>query len=150
MPARPGPSLRRRSSSGRTPLTTAVARLDAPPARDTPATAQAELVADGVLSGPGVYRDALTAAEALELLALTEVVVRKARYGRQLTVRSARAAGASFAEIGRALGTTRQSPGKRTRPPRVDQWKRASSAKSTWTHANAAVRAGKWVVQCGE
>jgi hypothetical protein len=48
-------------------------------------------------------------AEALELLALGEVVARKSGYGRQLTVRSARTAGASWAEIGAALGTTRQS-----------------------------------------
>ena len=43
------------------------------------------------------------------LLALAEVVVRKAGYGRQLTVRSTRAAGASWSDIGRVLGTTRQS-----------------------------------------
>jgi hypothetical protein len=48
-------------------------------------------------------------AEALELLALAEVIARKAGQGRQLTVRTARAAGASWAEIGTALGTTRQS-----------------------------------------
>jgi hypothetical protein len=47
--------------------------------------------------------------EALELLALGEVIARKAGYGRQLSVRTARAAGASWAEIGSALGTTRQS-----------------------------------------
>jgi hypothetical protein len=51
-----------------------------------------------------LYRD-----ESLELLALQEVVARKASYGRQLTVRTARAAGASWAEIGRALGTSRQA-----------------------------------------
>src|SRR3954449_10301803 len=51
----------------------------------------------------------LTRAETLELLALGEVVARKSGYGRQLTVRSARTAGASWAEIGSALGTTRQS-----------------------------------------
>src|SRR3954462_4783096 len=51
----------------------------------------------------------LTRAEALELLALGEVIARKSGYGRQLTVRSARTAGASWAEIGAALGTTRQS-----------------------------------------
>jgi hypothetical protein len=90
-------------------LTTAVSRLEALRTRETLATTRAELDADGVLPGPGVYRDALTAAEALELLALSEVVARKAGYGRQLTVRSARAAGASWADIGRALGTTRQS-----------------------------------------
>ena len=48
-------------------------------------------------------------AEALELLALGEVIARKTGYGRQLAVRSARAVGASWAEIGAALGTTRQS-----------------------------------------
>jgi hypothetical protein len=47
--------------------------------------------------------------QALELLALGEVIARKAGYGRQLTVRSAREAGASWAEIGRALGTTTQA-----------------------------------------
>src|SRR3954465_11741263 len=51
----------------------------------------------------------LTRAEAVELLALGEVIARKAGYGRQLTVRSAREAGASWAEIGRALGTTTQA-----------------------------------------
>src|SRR3954470_14516421 len=51
----------------------------------------------------------LTRAESLELLALGEVIARKSGYGRQLTVRSARTAGASWAEIGSALGTTRQS-----------------------------------------
>src|SRR5919107_4353573 len=47
--------------------------------------------------------------EALELLALSELVARKAGYGRQLTIRSARAAGASWSQIGAALGTTKQS-----------------------------------------
>jgi hypothetical protein len=47
--------------------------------------------------------------EALELLALGEVIVRKAGYGRQLDVRTARAAGASWARIGQALGVSRQS-----------------------------------------
>jgi hypothetical protein len=47
--------------------------------------------------------------EALELLALGEVIARKSGYGRQLSVRAARTTGASWAEIGRALGTTRQS-----------------------------------------
>lgn len=47
--------------------------------------------------------------EALELLALGEVISRKAGYGRQLTVRSARAAGASWSRIGTALGTSKQS-----------------------------------------
>jgi hypothetical protein len=47
--------------------------------------------------------------EVLELLALSEVVIRKAGYGRQTMVRSARAAGASWAQIGAALGTTKQA-----------------------------------------
>ena len=48
-------------------------------------------------------------AETLELLALGEIIVRKAAYGRQLAVASARRAGASWAEIGEALGVSRQS-----------------------------------------
>jgi len=40
---------------------------------------------------------------------LPEIIARKSGYGRQLTVRSARVAGASWADIGQALGTTRQS-----------------------------------------
>jgi hypothetical protein len=51
----------------------------------------------------------LTRDEALELLALGEVIARRAGQGRQLTVRTARATGASWAQIGRALGATRQS-----------------------------------------
>jgi len=47
--------------------------------------------------------------EALELLALSEVIARKASYGRQLDVRAARAAGASWTQIGAALGTSKQS-----------------------------------------
>jgi hypothetical protein len=47
--------------------------------------------------------------EALELLALGEVLARKAGYGRQLGVRSARSAGASWAQIGEALGTSKQA-----------------------------------------
>jgi hypothetical protein len=51
----------------------------------------------------------LTKDEALELLALSEVIARKAGYGRQLTVRSARRAGASWSQIGAALGTSKQA-----------------------------------------
>jgi hypothetical protein len=47
--------------------------------------------------------------EALELLALGEVIARKAGYGRQLAVRTARARGASWSQIGAALGTSKQS-----------------------------------------
>ena len=51
----------------------------------------------------------LTRGETLELLALGEVIARKAGYGRQLGVRSARRAGASWSQIGAALGTTKQA-----------------------------------------
>ena len=47
--------------------------------------------------------------EALELLALGEIIARKTAYGRQLTVRSAREAGASWSQIGTALGMSKQS-----------------------------------------
>lgn len=58
---------------------------------------------------PVVGEESLSAVEALELLALGEVLVRKAGYGRQLAVRSARAAGASWTQIGDATGMTKQS-----------------------------------------
>ena len=51
----------------------------------------------------------LSREEALDLLALGEVLIRKAGYGRQLAVRTARATGASWSQIGAALGTTKQS-----------------------------------------
>ncbi|MBB5868262.1 hypothetical protein F4553_001641 [Allocatelliglobosispora scoriae] len=51
----------------------------------------------------------LSADDALQMLALGEVIARKAGYGRQLSVRSARAAGASWAQIGAALGMSKQS-----------------------------------------
>ena len=51
----------------------------------------------------------LSRAEVLELLALGEVIARKAVYGRQLAVRSARSAGASWSQIGAALGVTKQA-----------------------------------------
>jgi hypothetical protein len=51
----------------------------------------------------------LSPQESLELLALSEVVIRKAGYGRQAMVRSARATGASWTQIGAALGTSKQA-----------------------------------------
>src|SRR4051794_25896893 len=75
-------------------LSTATTRYDELRMRDALAT-----MSDGALSR----------AETLELLALSEVVIRKAGYGRQTMVRSARSAGASWAQIGAALGTTKQS-----------------------------------------
>ncbi len=59
---------------------------------------------DDDLGGP-----APTQQESLEMLALGELIARKAGYGRQLGVRSARRAGASWAQIGAALGTTKQA-----------------------------------------
>jgi hypothetical protein len=47
--------------------------------------------------------------EALEMLALSEVVIRKSGYGRQAMVRSARGAGASWTQIGLALGSSKQA-----------------------------------------
>lgn len=52
---------------------------------------------------------ALGREETLEMLALSEVVIRKAGYGRQAMVRSARAAGATWTQIGAALGSTKQA-----------------------------------------
>jgi hypothetical protein len=85
-------------------LATAVARFDDLRMRDLIAPGAENLPAGGQ-SEPGP----LSRQEALELLALGEAIARKAAYGRQLTVRSARAAGASWAQIGAALGTTKQS-----------------------------------------
>jgi hypothetical protein len=91
-------------------LATAVARFDELRARD--------ILAGEPESGPvppGPADEDLPAAaplasqQALELLALGEVVARKAAYGRQLTVRSAREAGASWSQIGAALGISKQS-----------------------------------------
>src|ERR1700710_3040712 len=50
----------------------------------------------------------LSREESLELLALSEVVIRKAGYGRQSMVRTARSAGASWTQIGTALGSSKQ------------------------------------------
>jgi hypothetical protein len=84
-------------------LTTAVARYNELRARDLLASAAGLDSEDPAAPAP------LPATEALELLALSEVITRKAGYGRQLTVRSARVAGASWSQIGAALGTSKQS-----------------------------------------
>ncbi|WP_329290111.1 hypothetical protein [Streptomyces pseudovenezuelae] len=76
-------------------LLTAVARLDELRMRES--------------MGEGGATDAPDRTELLELLALSEVVARKASYGRQLTVRAAREAGASWSQIGAALGTSKQA-----------------------------------------
>ncbi|KUL30207.1 hypothetical protein [Actinoplanes awajinensis] len=51
----------------------------------------------------------LSPTEILEMLALSEVVIRKAGYGRQAMVGSARAAGTSWTQIGAALGSSKQA-----------------------------------------
>src|SRR5664279_3045197 len=86
-------------------LTTAVVRYNELRGRDAFATTAAEMADEGQ---PAEVAP-LTREESLELLALGEVVVRKAGYGRQLGVRSSRAAGASWAQIGAALGMTKQA-----------------------------------------
>jgi hypothetical protein len=79
-------------------LTTATRRYD-------------ELRMRDALAAMAQYRDTrpLSRDEALELLALSEVVIRKAGYGRQAMVRSARGAGASWTQIGTALGSSKQA-----------------------------------------
>lgn len=79
-------------------LSTAVGRYDELRTRDALAPAGEPGSAGG-----------LTREEALELIALGELIARKAGYGRQLAVRTARATGASWAQIGAALGTSKQS-----------------------------------------
>ncbi|MEU8801225.1 hypothetical protein [Spirillospora sp. NPDC048819] len=56
-----------------------------------------------------VGEEPLRREEVLEMLALGEVIARKAVYGRQLAVRSARSAGASWTQIGAALGVSKQA-----------------------------------------
>ena len=87
-------------------LLTAAARFDELRARDVLAPG-ADHVAGAQPLDP--QASPLGKDEALELLALGEVIARIASYGRQLTVRSARAAGASWSEIGAALGMSKQS-----------------------------------------
>jgi hypothetical protein len=84
-------------------LLTAAARYDQLRMRDALAPATEE-VPDGDEDTRPLTKD-----EALELLALGEVITRKASYGRQLAVRTARATGASWAQIGAALATSKQS-----------------------------------------
>jgi hypothetical protein len=88
-------------------LLTAAARYDALRTRDALAPPSDEPSEDDGPHDPQAVP--LTKDEALELLALGEVIARKAGYGRQLGVRTARATGASWSEIGAALGTTKQS-----------------------------------------
>jgi hypothetical protein len=83
-------------------LSTATSRYDELRMRDALAAMAGE--ADGDDATPALGRD-----EALEMLALSEVVIRKAGYGRQAMVRTARGAGASWTQIGAALGSSKQA-----------------------------------------
>jgi hypothetical protein len=87
-------------------LLSAASRYDRLRLRD----ALAGATEDGGRSGAGVDGDdPLSQEEALEMLALGEIVIRKAGYGRALAVRTARRAGASWTQVGAALGTTKQA-----------------------------------------
>jgi hypothetical protein len=86
-------------------LLTAAARYDELRTRD----ALAPAADDAGDEDPSRLADPLRRDETLELLALGEVIARKAGYGRQLSVRSARRAGASWSQIGAALGTSKQA-----------------------------------------
>jgi hypothetical protein len=81
-------------------LSTATTRYDELRMRD----ALAAMTVDADAHPPPLGRE-----EALEMLALSEVVIRKAGYGRQAMVRSARATGASWTQIGSALGSSKQA-----------------------------------------
>ena len=83
-------------------LATATVRYDELRMHD----AVAVLAGDETDTGPATR---LTREESLEMLALGEVVARKAGYGRQAMVRSARGAGATWTQIGAALGTSKQA-----------------------------------------
>jgi hypothetical protein len=81
-------------------LRTAVARYEELRAREILADGDSPVVAEN---------ERLPVEQVLELLALSEVIARKAGYGQQLAVRTARAAGASWASIARALGVSKQA-----------------------------------------
>ncbi|MFI5890530.1 hypothetical protein ACIA5D_10475 [Actinoplanes sp. NPDC051513] len=68
-----------------------------------------EALASMAGQAPGASGTPLSRDEALEMLALSEVVIRKAGYGRQAMVRAACGAGASWTQIGSALGSSKQA-----------------------------------------
>jgi hypothetical protein len=81
-------------------LSTATTRYDELRMRD----ALAGMTGKTEGNSPALSRD-----EALEMLALSEVVIRKAGYQRAAMVRAARNAGASWTQIGVALGSSKQA-----------------------------------------
>jgi hypothetical protein len=90
-------------------LATAVARFNDLRVRAAMAATAEEMATDGGSSASALGNPPLAQGEALELLALGEVIVRKAGYGRQQDVRAARRAGASWSQIGASLGASKQS-----------------------------------------
>ncbi|MFD6276164.1 hypothetical protein ACFWFI_11440 [Streptomyces sp. NPDC060209] len=82
-------------------LPAAVARYDALRTREALAAPPGE--------DEGREHPPLTRSETLGLLAPGEVISRRAAYGRQLSVRSARRTGASWARIGEAPGTGKRA-----------------------------------------
>ncbi|QKW36317.1 hypothetical protein HUT06_21675 [Actinomadura sp. NAK00032] len=120
---------------GQFTLLTAVARYEALRTRDA-------------LAAPDDHDDGaagavpLTRAETLEMLALGEVVARKAGYGRQLSVRSARRAGASWAQIGAALGTSKQAAWE-THNRWIDEQARRQDDPGHWGWDDADVTAAR-------
>ncbi|WP_433225161.1 hypothetical protein [Actinomadura formosensis] len=116
-------------------LLTAVARYEALRTRDA-------------LAAPDDHDDGetnavpLTRAETLEMLALGEVIVRKAGYGRQLSVRSARRVGASWAQIGAALGTSKQAAWE-THNRWIDEQARQQDAPGHWGWDDTDVAAAR-------
>lgn len=84
-------------------LRTAVARFEELRTRESLSGAAAD-------DAPEVAAaEELSPGEVLELLALAEVIATKVGYGRQQSVRAARAGGASWAAIGQSLGMTKQA-----------------------------------------
>ncbi|MEU3164088.1 hypothetical protein [Streptosporangium sp. NPDC006930] len=108
-------------------LLTATVRYDALRTREALAAPADEDDSELAPLDPGA--EPLTRGEALELLALGEVIARKAGYGRQLSVRSARRAGASWSQIGAALGTSKQA---------------AWEAHNRWIDEQTGERDGHW------
>jgi hypothetical protein len=84
-------------------LRTAVARYEDLRARDSLADRAEDEAPEEAAA------EQLSQAEVLEMLALAQVIARKAGYGQQLAVRAARQTGAPWSAIGRALDMSKQA-----------------------------------------
>jgi hypothetical protein len=104
-------------------LSTATTRYDELRMRDALSSVATPSSSDG----------ALDREEALELLALSEVVIRKAGYGRQAMVRSAREAGASWTQIGLALGSSKQAAWEAHNRWAEEQARQGLAADESWS-----------------